>query len=231
MPKKYLFAFLSIFTWIGLLFFQPEPALAVGEDLTVTGYSTNPPTNSNHLYNHAGTNPSFEITIKNIGTATVNGPFRGSLSVVSGLVGGETVSGANDNVPSISPGQSTTVSLGVATRCNPPNCGPWNPEIGEYGLNFCADSLNAITETNESNNCLAINFWEVISVDLRSTNPTVKPGSIAVGTPVTFGITIQNAGLGSTYYTQYRNLLQIYKPDGSGDFVNGRFIDIGGNLD
>ncbi|MEV8375118.1 CARDB domain-containing protein [Kribbella sp. NPDC056861] len=105
-------------------------AQAPGPDLQVTGITSNPPNPA------VGAPVTFTVAVNNRGTASA------AASTTRLTVGSTTLTGATG---AIAAGATATVAIS----------GSWTATNGGATLTATADSANAVTETNETNNTLA----------------------------------------------------------------------------
>ena len=95
-----------------------------------------------------GTSFSATDTVKNQGAAAAGASLtRYYLSAGQQKTAGAVLLGGGRSVPSLAAGQVSSGSASVTIPSSMP--------LGTYYLLACADDLNAVAETKETNNCLA----------------------------------------------------------------------------
>ncbi|PYM14561.1 MAG: hypothetical protein DMD81_17580 [Candidatus Rokuibacteriota bacterium] len=120
----------------------PVSATPNGVDLMATAVSNSP------MLVAPGASFSVSDTVKNNGLGTAGGSTtRYYLSADQQKSAGDVLLGGTRSVPSLGAGQTSSGSATVTIPAAVPS--------GTYYLLGCADDLNAVTETNETNNCLA----------------------------------------------------------------------------
>src|SRR5207247_9952456 len=94
---------------------------------------------------------------------------------------------------------------------------PVTTPFGTYYLLACADDVNSVFETNETNNCIASKFTvEVTLADLVEANVGKAPKIAARGTAFTASDTVKNQGLVSAMPSTTRYYLSATQQKGSG---------------
>lgn len=130
----------------------------------------------------AGQPLNFNVKVKNQGTATA-GDTLATYYINEG-------SGQNISVPSISAGESTTVSFSLP--------GDQVTE-GQMSVRVIADSKKTVLESNEGNNVgtktVKVNG---LSPDLKVESISLSPETPKIGDAVTFTATIKNIGAGAS---------------------------------
>ena len=153
-----------------------EPELP---DLIISGITWSPTNPS------VGSSVTFTVTIKNQGSG-------GALSsYVYYYIDGTKVT--SDSVSSIPAGGTTTESFS------------WTATSGSHAVKAVADADNRVSESNEGNNEKTVTFTGTPS-DLIISGITWSPTNPAVGSSVTFTVTIKNQGSGgalSSYVYYY----------------------------
>jgi len=141
--------------------------------------------------------------IQNIGTGNTSRKFYNTFFIDGSSVGGHWVYG-------LPAGNSTTVSR------------TWTATPGNHTIKVVADSHNAVTESNETNNERSRALYPAELADIIVADITWSPASFNDGDTVTFTATIQNVGAGNTS----RKFYNTFFIDGSsigGEYVNGLF--------
>ncbi|MET0136242.1 MAG: CARDB domain-containing protein, partial [Kibdelosporangium sp.] len=150
---------------------------APNPDLTVSAVSWTPtaPSETDRV--------TVRATVQNIGTAAA-----GATSVNINL--GGAVAGSAP-VSALNAGASTSVSFDAGTR----------PQ-GSYSVGAVVDPANTIVEQNNDNNSFTAPTQLVVGQapgpDLQVTGITTSPSNPAVGTPVTFTVSVNNRGTSSS---------------------------------
>jgi|GEM_PF-3583561 len=166
-----------------------------------------------------GTNTIFSAVITNTGGASTGVSFPNSFEFDNDSDHSTVVATVSVNAGPISPsGTATPVALAPdaygSLASSPPHRKAWFAEYasaytfptgGQWYVNFCADSINMIPETNESDNCSG---WTSVTVlppssstgpdltILPAGNPT--PTTAVQGTAQTYTAIITNIGSAST---------------------------------
>jgi len=157
---------------------------AILPDLVVSSLS-NPPTT-------APQGGSFSVTeiTRNQGTGTAGASTtRYRISTDSIITSADPLLTGSRSVPSLAAGanSSGTISATIPTTTPP----------GTYFLGACADSLGAVTESSETNNCLASTTTLTVTSggkDVVIEGLGVSPTSVVAGGSMTVSYTVANRG-------------------------------------
>ena len=178
-----------------------------GVDLVETTVG-NPPTLA-----RPGTSFSATDTVRNQGAAAAGASAtRYYLSADKQKTAGDVLLGGSRSVASLAAGQASSGSATVTIPSSMP--------LGTYYLLACADELNAVAETNETNNCLAsaatVNVTRPDLVETAVSNP---PATAARNG--TFGVTdtVRNQGTVTAGASTTRYYLSQNQLKGSGDVL------------
>lgn len=147
----------------------------------------------------------FTSKISNNGNAPTGDSFYNSFKV-STLLNGEGTVTILTSIPS----PMTTIPAGSNSRIATSASYTFNGQAGTYYVQACADSTNAINESNEANNCSAWNAFPVnivLAPDLVASVPSPTNG-IVIGNVTTFSTEIKNSGNISTGGS-FINIFQI----------------------
>jgi N-acetylneuraminic acid mutarotase len=137
---------------------------------------TNPPSS-------AAVRSSFKVsdTVTNFGSVTATQSTTGFyLSTNPASVTGAVLLMGSRKVPGVAPASSSTGLTTVTI--------PAGTALGSYYLIACADYLNKVTESNETNNCRASTLEVLVTAAPTSTSsptntPTVTPSATPTSTP------------------------------------------------
>ena len=124
-----------------------------------------------------GNNMTFWATVKNQG----NGPAASSLSYVS--IDGQKFT--EFSTAGLTSNESVVVT-GIAV---------WQAIVGEHELKVCADGANALTESNEINNCVTTTLSVTGTIpDLVVESVDIAPDPLKANQPLSFAATVRNRG-------------------------------------
>ena len=161
-----------------------------------------------------GASFSATDTVKNQGAAAAAASAtRYYLSADQQKSGGDILLGGTRSVPSLAAGQSSSGSATVTIPSSVP--------LGAYYLLACADELNAVAETSETNNCLASAAQVNVATrpDLVETAVNNPPASATRGGTFKVTDTVKNQGTVTAGASATRYYLSLDTQKGSGDVL------------
>jgi len=161
-----------------------------------------------------GASFSATDTVKNQGAAAAAASAtRYYLSADQQKSGGDILIGGTRSVPSLAAGQTSSGSATVTIPSSVP--------LGAYYLLACADELNAVAETSETNNCLASAAKVNVETrpDLVETAVDNPPASASRGGTFKVTDTVKNQGTVTAGASATRYYLSLDTQKGSGDVL------------
>ncbi len=183
-------------------------------DLAATAVAANPPA----PVRAPGTTFSVTDTVKNAGAAA-SGPSttRYYLSLDAVKNAGDTLLGGTRVIPALAAGATSSGSVTVTIP-------PATP-INTYYLLACADDLNTVAETDETNNCVA-SATAIVTLtrsDLAATAVTATPPAPVRAPGATFSVTdtVKNAGAVPSGSSTTRYYLSLDAVKNAGDTLLG----------
>jgi len=178
-----------------------------GIDLVVTAMGNPPATAA------PGGSFSASDTVRNqgaVGAGTSTTRFY--LSLDQQRDGNDVLLGGSRSVPALGAGQSSSGKVTVTIPSGTP--------LGTYYLLSCADDLNAVNETNESNNCRASTTTiQVGLADLVVTSLSNPPATAAAGGTFSVTATIRNQGVITAGASTARYYLSTDQVKDAGDIL------------
>ena len=181
-------------------------------DLVETALTTNP------LAPILAPGATFSVTdtVRNDGTARSGASttrYHLSLDAVKGP--GDVLLTGTHSAPGLDPGASHTKTVTVTI--------PGVTSPNSYFLIACADDANAVTESNEGNNCMAT-AGAIVTVarpDLAATAVTANPSAPVRAPGTTFSVsdTVQNVGVAPSGSSTTRHYLSLDAVKSAGDIL------------
>jgi subtilase family serine protease len=181
-------------------------------DLVETALTTNP------LAPILAPGATFSVTdtVRNDGMARSGASttrYYLSLDAVKGP--GDVLLTGTHSAPALDPGASHTATVTVTI--------PGATSPNSYFLIACADDANAVTETNEGNNCMAT-AGAIVTVarpDLAATAVTANPSALVRAPGTTFSVsdTVQNVGVVPSGSSTTRYYLSLDAVKSAGDIL------------
>ena len=180
---------------------------APAPDLVETAVS-NPPASQNR-----GTKFSVTDTAKNQGGQQAGPSYtRYYLSLDTVRNTGDKLLTGSRSVPALAPGATSTGTKSVTI--------PGNTALGTYLLLACADDTLLVSESDETNNCIAsTGTIQVTAPDLKETALTNPPASVKQGGSFNVTDTTKNAGTGPAGVSTTRYYLSLDKTKGATDVL------------
>lgn len=132
----------------------------------------------------------FAGTVTNQGVGDVVNSFTNEIQIDLG----------NDGSFETALATSPTIAQMNAGKGQPVTATPWTAAVGTHAARFCADSGNAVTESNEDNNCSATTLVFTVSATAQCSDGIDNDGNGQIDYPEDAGCT--SAGDGSEAPTQ-----------------------------
>ena len=156
---------------------------------------------------------SVTDTARNVGALTAGGTTtRYYLSLDTVKNAGDLLLTGTRGVPSLAPGAISTGTVNVVVPATTP--------LATYFMLACADDLAAVTESDETNNCVAsATTVQVGRPDLVETLVSNPPATATVGTVFAVTDTVQNQGPVAASGTTTRYYLSIDGVKNTGDVL------------